>query len=802
MILFFDTETTGFPKNWKAPVTDLDNWPRLVQLAYLVYDFEGNLLHSCNEIIKPNGFSIPIGASKVHSISAEIANQRGTKIEDVFEIFLIHLKRAKVIVAHNMAYDEKIVGSELIRLGVENILDQKERVCTMESTVNLCKIDGPYGYKWPKLEELHRYLFSCDFEVKHNILADIEATAKCFWELNKMGLLPKISSYFLNQFSEEEFVNNVKYQEEKIEIYPYRKKGNYSPFIYVNNKKVPPFLKDGKPIGFDLAFPFDGDLAIVKSYVWYGVINKKGEIIIDPSQNTRISKKPKILCNLIVACKLSYNDETDYFGVFNEKGEVIVPFEFSKIDLDTRGYIKVEGYSNNMGYSKLGYFKGIYDFKGNEVLVTIFDDIGFPSEGLCAVKLNDKWGYKNLKGDTIIEYQYTFAGEFRNGIAPVSDSPFFDVENQFNDGIGFIDKCGETIIPLKHTIFSDEVIRENGYFRLIIDGWYNEALFSENGNRITPENAYLTVLPNIIEKSDLLPFKVYNDWDETNGMAEDGLGMNRFCGYTNVDGEIIIAENYKRCDLFSEGLALVVNLNNEILFIDQTGNVIINTGVFAENPSAIQCNGFKNDVVIIDYFNKFYVLQRNGKFILENFSDSKINSTLILNCFFLLKKGPYASMELDTAVSNNYDIGIIDQNGKVIIPLIHRFLSIVKFNEYLIIASRENHYGIIDFEDNVILDFEFDYIDCRKKIALKDNIWYLIDNNGLIVGDFKFIDLLKIKSPYNYQIDKKFLEKDDFIDTDNLNIDQKGWYYIKQGEEILVLDNKFNPFFDVNQIEI
>ena len=38
MYLFFDTETTGLPKNWKAPVTDLNNWPRLVQLAYLLYD--------------------------------------------------------------------------------------------------------------------------------------------------------------------------------------------------------------------------------------------------------------------------------------------------------------------------------------------------------------------------------------------------------------------------------------------------------------------------------------------------------------------------------------------------------------------------------------------------------------------------------------------------------------------------------------------------------------------------------------------------------------------------------------------
>jgi DNA polymerase III epsilon subunit-like protein len=195
MILFFDTETTGLPKNWKAPVTDLDNWPRLVQLAYLVYDFAGNLIHSCNEIVKPNGFKIPLDASNVHGITTDIANQRGSQIEEVFELFSIHLKRAKVIVAHNMAYDEKIIGSEFFRLGLENVIDGKEKICTMESSVELCKIEGQYGYKWPKLEELHRFLFNHDFEGAHDALADIQATAKCFWELEKKGIIHLTGKY-------------------------------------------------------------------------------------------------------------------------------------------------------------------------------------------------------------------------------------------------------------------------------------------------------------------------------------------------------------------------------------------------------------------------------------------------------------------------------------------------------------------------------------------------------------------------------------------------------------------------------
>ena len=43
-ILFFDTETTGVPRNYNAPSTDTDNWPRMVQLGYIIYDLNRNVI--------------------------------------------------------------------------------------------------------------------------------------------------------------------------------------------------------------------------------------------------------------------------------------------------------------------------------------------------------------------------------------------------------------------------------------------------------------------------------------------------------------------------------------------------------------------------------------------------------------------------------------------------------------------------------------------------------------------------------------------------------------------------------------
>ena len=59
MYLIFDTETTGIPHNKTAPITDLDNWPRVVQLAWQLHDQKGRLLSQHNYIIKPEGFDIP-----------------------------------------------------------------------------------------------------------------------------------------------------------------------------------------------------------------------------------------------------------------------------------------------------------------------------------------------------------------------------------------------------------------------------------------------------------------------------------------------------------------------------------------------------------------------------------------------------------------------------------------------------------------------------------------------------------------------------------------------------------------------
>lgn len=187
MYLFFDTETVGLPRNWKAPVTDLSNWPRLVQLAYHIYDGNGNKVSEFDHIIRPDGFTIPTEASNIHGITTARAIAEGKDILTVLQEFHGFVNSSSYLVAHNMSFDQNIMGAELLRNGFSNIIQTKNRICTMQSTTDFCAIPGNYGNKWPKLSELHYKLFNCDFEEAHNAAVDITITAKCFWELRRLG---------------------------------------------------------------------------------------------------------------------------------------------------------------------------------------------------------------------------------------------------------------------------------------------------------------------------------------------------------------------------------------------------------------------------------------------------------------------------------------------------------------------------------------------------------------------------------------------------------------------------------------
>ncbi|MBF4509051.1 MAG: 3'-5' exonuclease [Aeromicrobium sp.] len=190
MYLVVDCETNGLPQDWRAPISSLDNWPRAVQIAWVRYDDRHREVASACRIIRPEGWSIPPQAARVHGISTERARIEGLPARDVlYELHCAALE-AQYFIAHNASFDGSVIAAEFLRQNWQPPFEPRTMICTMELSTDYCRLPGgPRGYKWPKLEELYRVLFGEDFDGAHDAGFDTAACARCFFELKNRGVL-------------------------------------------------------------------------------------------------------------------------------------------------------------------------------------------------------------------------------------------------------------------------------------------------------------------------------------------------------------------------------------------------------------------------------------------------------------------------------------------------------------------------------------------------------------------------------------------------------------------------------------
>lgn len=191
--LFIDTETTGLPLNDNLPYTDLKNWPYLVQVALIIEDDNYGILAKRNIILKPDGYTIPESATKIHGISNERAVKNGEDRDKVISFLDLALYKSDIIIGHNVSFDLNVIKSEIIRIkGIENALFEKKKhivIDTMKMGRNICKTPNLSFHtrlnKYPKLDELYYKLFNKHFNNQHDAMADVQAAYDCYYELKR-----------------------------------------------------------------------------------------------------------------------------------------------------------------------------------------------------------------------------------------------------------------------------------------------------------------------------------------------------------------------------------------------------------------------------------------------------------------------------------------------------------------------------------------------------------------------------------------------------------------------------------------
>ena len=180
--IVLDVETTGLPKNYQASLKQVDNWPHIVQFAWIVFD-DGKIEEK-SFIIKPNNYVIPEESTEIHGITNEKA-LNGTSLKTVLKQFKIDCENVDKVIAHNSSFDISVVLAACYRIKSNaSFLKNKKVICTMKTTTNLCKLPGKYGHKYPKLEELFTFLFNKKPDVTlHDALEDSRITFQCYQEL-------------------------------------------------------------------------------------------------------------------------------------------------------------------------------------------------------------------------------------------------------------------------------------------------------------------------------------------------------------------------------------------------------------------------------------------------------------------------------------------------------------------------------------------------------------------------------------------------------------------------------------------
>jgi DNA polymerase III epsilon subunit-like protein len=195
--LIVDTETTGLPRNRYDEPENLNNWPYIVQLAWILLDKEGKLVEHKEYILKQN-IKIPSRAIEIHGITNTIMEEKGIEPKSVLAELVEATKKTKVLVAHNIDFDVPILEAEFLRNGFEKQLEKMSRICTMKIGKNFCKLRSTNGkYRYPTLMELFKKCFydrPVSFQPlydKHNALTDVALTAKCFLKLKEVGKIKR-----------------------------------------------------------------------------------------------------------------------------------------------------------------------------------------------------------------------------------------------------------------------------------------------------------------------------------------------------------------------------------------------------------------------------------------------------------------------------------------------------------------------------------------------------------------------------------------------------------------------------------
>ena len=344
------------------------------------------------------------------------------------------------------------------------------------------------------------------------------------------------------------------------------------------------------------------------------------------------------------------------------------------------------------------------------------------SEGLAAVKVNNKWGFIDTTGKMVITPQFNpwqaqFKAHFSDGLVAVNmvsaKVSGKETDNPAGARWGFADKTGKIVISPKY---------EGDYY---LPPHFSNGLAIIGGTFLGTTVATFGVHNKFGYINKAGAFVIPQKFDEAYDFYEDlaSVKIGEKYGFIDRTGKIVIDAVYDSPSYFKDGLA-IVELNGLSFVIDKKNKRVLTKGFKGLST-------FNEGLARFEENDKIGFIDINGNVVIKPVLDFGSQQSQRLMYF---SEGLCVFEDGSSAPRDKYGnfrgkFGYVNKTGKEIIPARYDYAG--PFKNGLAIVSQSGNYGYINKSGKFVIQPIF------------ANAGYFVDgiarvSGGTTFGDYKY----------------------------------------------------------------
>lgn len=463
---------------------------------------------------------------------------------------------------------------------------------------------------------------------------------------------------------------------------------------------------------------------VLKKEQKYGVIDNEGSIIVEPTyRNVEI---PNPTTDLFICTESDDLANPTWKAINASNEQVLAQYNISAIQINQlTSYVP---YEKNVLKYKDGSLYGIIDLSGKKITEAIYEEISGLDykEGYLKVKENGLYGIINIKGTTIIKPEYE----------NITADGYYSKDTKYS-------KAGFILRTKTDNGYKFGYATYNG--KVVLEPIYNEV------NRITEieddKNVYLLSSTNgkygLTKNEKQIIENEYEDivYDKTSNLLI--VNKDEIKGVYNIEGKIIIPIDYTSITIGGDYINAIKNETRVIFDIsgqkldtditshlkvsdnysiiidkDNNYNIVDNSNNKLLNDKYVYIEFFKDNLFIATQENRTGLIDANGKIIVP------------------LKYGTVQKIEkvdlLEAAEIENGKIDLIDEKGNILEGL--EDASLEKNDEYIKIYSKDDakYFKL----DGTQVEYKELYPSNSLYAKKQNGKWGFVNSNGNTVVDY------------------------------------------------------------------